>query len=202
MAPDADNLDPSNWVDRFGDYLFSFAMARLRNEGLAEDAVQETLLAAIKARDNFAGGSTVKTWLTSILKRKVVDQLRRLFRDGPELDLENMPYPDRNNFQQGGQWRGHWNIDPSTMDWGSDPSAFLEKEEFWKVFNNCLSKLPSKLAVTFTMYQVDEMTADEVCKELQITPTNLWVMLHRSRRQLRHCLERNWVNDEGNSAEE
>lgn len=201
MAPDADNLNPAEWVDLYGDYLFSYAMARLRNEGLAQDAVQETFLAAIKAKANFAGASTVRTWLTGILKRKVVDQLRRVYRDGPELDLQNMPYPDRSNFWPTGPHQGHWMIDPRSMDWGSDPSAFLEQEEFWRIFDDCLSKLPPRLAVTFTMYQVDEMPADEVCKELQITPTNLWVMLHRSRRQLRYCLERNWVNDEGNSAE-
>lgn len=202
MAPDADNLNPAKWVDLFGDYLFSYAMARLRNAGLAQDAVQETFLAALKAKEKFAGSSTVKTWLTGILKRKVVDQLRKIFREGPEFDLENTPYSDQQQFQQGGRWPGHWDIHHGATDWGKDPSAFLEQEEFWKVFDYCLSKLPPKLAVTFTLYQVNEMTADEVCKELQITPTNLWVMLHRSRRQLRFCLEKNWINDEGKSAEE
>jgi len=178
--------DPANWVDLYGDLLFRYALLRLRDPNLAEDAVQETLLAALQGRKNFENRSTEQTWLVGILKHKIIDHFRKAGREEPIHDDESKQPVEDGDFQQNGRWRigpAHWNM---------DSTAILQQKEFWVVLRQCLSALPSRLANVFTLKELEELSSEEVCKVCNVAPTNLWVMMHRARHRLRKCLEVNW----------
>ncbi len=169
-------------------YLLRVARLQLRDAALAEDVVQDTLAAALAARASFTGKSTVKTWLTGILKHKIVDAIRRKQREpvaasilDEEADLEDFEGLFKSN--------GAWEAAPS--EWG-DPERSLAQQEFMSIMDFCLEKLPPKTARVFMMREVMELTSEEICKELAITANNLWVILYRARMSLRECLEINW----------
>jgi len=182
--------DPRTWFERHGDYLYRFAVARVRRPDAAEDLVQETLLAAWKARDEFDGRATERTWLTAILKRKAVDWLRRRVREQVRLAA---PTADRfadDLFDR----RGEWKTAPGRWDRGAvEP---LDREGFWATFHGCLDKLPERLHAVFALRYLDEAAGDAVCRELGLTPSNLWVMLHRARLRMWWCLSKNWFGEE------
>ena len=170
-------------------YLMRYALLQLRDESLAEDAVQETLLAALEGRARFSGNSTHKTWLTGILKHKIIDTMRRRSRETPLTMSDDQSEADAVDalFSDDGHWRGF----PSS--WGN-PEKSLEDRRFWEVFEMCSKLMPARTARVFMMREVMEMTTEEICKELNITPTNLWVILHRARLSLRECLALKWFN--------
>jgi RNA polymerase sigma-70 factor (TIGR02943 family) len=178
--------DAEKWVDDHGDYLYRFALTRLSQREAAEDVVQETFLAALAGKKRFAGASSERTWLIGILKRKIADYLRRKSRERPASDFE----PDDGWIDQLFDARGNWTKKPGV--WPSDPVAALENKEFLSIFYRCLSKLPQRLAGAFTLRALEGMAGDEVCKVLDVSANNLWVMLHRARLQLSRCLEINW----------
>lgn len=166
--------------------LLKYALLQLRNAAWAEDAVSETLLAALEKPQSFAGKSQLKTWLVGILKHKLVDQMRRNCRemsltaeDGEDLD-EELFKPD-----------GHWREAP--QEWG-DPEHTLHQLDFMRVLDACVEKLPGQQGRLFMMREWLELETDEICKVLDISPTNLWVMLHRARLRLRECLQLNWFS--------
>jgi RNA polymerase sigma-70 factor (ECF subfamily) len=177
--------EPGEWVGRYGDALYRYALARLRRPHEAEEAVQETLLAALRARGQFRGGSHPRTWLMSILKNKVVDRQRAAARAAPEVDPDELD-----------AWfdaSGHWRRRPRR--WG-DPAAAAEVTEFWGVVRGCLAKLPARMAEAFTLRTLDDCAPTEVCRELAVSPGNLWVLLHRARLRLVRCLEIHWFDAE------
>jgi len=171
-------------------YLLRYALLQLRNPAQAEDAVQETLLAALEGRERFSGRSSLRTWLTGILKHKIIDHLRRGGREQALVSADD----DRSEaeivdalFAEDGHWREF------PAQWGS-PAKSFEDSRFWSAFELCLQRLPARTARVFTMREVMEMTTDEICQELDITTTNCWVMLHRARLMLRECLEQTWFD--------
>jgi RNA polymerase sigma-70 factor (TIGR02943 family) len=180
--------DPASWVDRHGDYLFRYALSRLRQAELAEDVVQETFLGALRGKDQFAGASSERTWLLSILKRKIVDHLRRRYREQPASNIAADNWMDE-LFDE----RGHWRKSPARW---SQPSAALENAEFWETFTHCLSKLPRSQADAFSLREMAELPSAEVCNVLAVSPTNLWVMMHRARLRLWRCLDIHWFGGE------
>lgn len=180
--------NPATWVDEHGDYLFRYALSRLRQRDVAEDLVQETFLAALSGKDRFAGRSSERTWLVGILKRKIADQLRRKGHEQPVSDLTTSDRWLEALFDEHGKWK------KKPGEWPPDPAASFEKEEFWKIFTACLHKLPGRLAHAFTLREVEELDGQEVCKVLNISANNLWVMLHRARLSLSRCLEFNWFS--------
>ncbi|MBI4603480.1 MAG: sigma-70 family RNA polymerase sigma factor [Planctomycetes bacterium] len=177
---------PEDWVDRYGDELFRYAYLRLRDPASAEDAVQETFLAAFRARSEFQGRSSELTWLVSILRRKIVDCFRRAAREQPVVDIETEDPEADGLFQPNGWWR----VKPGP--WVPDAGALLEQSEFWDVFQGCFSRLPPRLAAAFSLRVLEELEPQETCKVLGVTATNLGVMLHRARARLRRCLEARW----------
>ena len=183
--------DPVGWVDEHGDNLFRYAMRHVGKTEFAEDLVQETLVAALGSRDSFSGRSSERTWLIGILKRKIVDHFRRVYRER-RLD-EDRPSADAASdfFDQAGLWKKN----PQRWPTG-DPKRILEQREFWDVLHACISKLPDSLAGAFRLRMMEDLQADDVCQVLNITPTNLWARLHRARLLLRRCLERNWFTRE------
>jgi RNA polymerase sigma-70 factor, ECF subfamily len=180
-------LDPGNWLDRHGDYLYRYAMVRVRDAGTAEDLLQKTLLAAVGAYESHAGRSSERTWLVGIMKHKVVDHFRRLARTA-QIQLTTEA-DEPNCFEESGPWRGHWCEDQAPTSW---PVQALESREFWETLDRCLSQLPQQMSIAFTLREIDGFTTTEICEILNITPNNLWVLLHRSRAKLRQFLEASW----------
>jgi RNA polymerase sigma-70 factor (ECF subfamily) len=185
--------DPESWVDDHGDALFRFALARVGKVDIAEELVQETFLSALRAADNFRGDSQGRTWLVSILKRKIIDYFRSKKRDSSSL----LGQQDDSWLESLFDTRGQWKNAPQT--WGTQPETALETEEFWGVFENCLNKIPKRMATTFRLRELDNYSAEDICKELQLSTSNLWVVLHRARMRLWKCLDLNWFNGEQRS---
>ena len=183
-------------LERQRSYLLRVARLQLRDAALAEDVVQDTLAAALTAQGGFTGKSTVKTWLTGILKHKIVDAIRRKQREpiaASTLDEEGDLEDFDGLFRQGGAWQAQ------PADWG-DPEQSLRRQEFFDILQICLDKLPPNTARVFVMREVLELSSEEICKELTITANNLWVILYRARMSLRECLEMNWFSGGGNRA--
>jgi RNA polymerase sigma-70 factor (ECF subfamily) len=189
VTHDNQPTNPDQWVDLHGDYLYGYAMRRLRDADLVEELVQETFLAALQSRQKFAGQSSERTWLIGILKHKIVDRFRKSSREVPLDDAELLANEHDSMFRQTGEWVGHWTSDAAPKDWGHDPRAAMEKKEFWNTLDRCLGELPPRLAQVFILREVEELSTEEICQTLNISANNLWVMLHRARTQLRQSLE-------------
>lgn len=187
--------DPDRWVDDYGDYLFKFALVRLRDATRAEDAVQETFLAALKGGAGFAGRSAEKSWLVGILKNKIYDHFRKAGRESSFTDLEFYADEESDRFVREGLGTGSWLHDHGPQEW-PEPGASLDREEFWRAFRDCAGKLPKNIGRVFTLREVDGLESREICALLNISENNLWVMLHRARMALRRCLETNWFGRE------
>ena len=176
---------PQQWVELYADDLYAYAFKTIPNPHQAENLIQETFLAALKAKDSFKGNSTEKTWLIGILRHKISDYLRLKYK---EVSVSSLVTEDMNidSFFDNETLKkkpGSWNIQPDQL---------LEKEDFWKTFEECLKKLPPKAAEAFSLSELEEMNSKEICKVLNVTATNLWSLLHRARIQLRQCLQMNW----------
>ena len=187
--------NPESWVDQYGDFLYHFTLSRIKDPSIAEDLVQETFLAALKARKNFQGRSTARTWLIAILKHKIVDHIRKQVREHTTDKLESMLNtaandPVDSSFNDEGDWR----IRPSK--WAIDPMKLYEQKEFMDILYQCLGELPERQAEAFMMREIDGLSTEEICKVLNITATNSWVMLYRARMWLRRCLENSWLSTE------
>lgn len=184
--------DPRTWVDRHGDPLYRFALVRVRDESLAEDLVQETFLAALLGRDKFSGLSDERTWLISILKRKIVDHFRRTSKE-PIADLEIDQLTEESDFRRTADRSGTWKTGRHPTEWAPDPHNSLEIAEFWRYLQDCLRGLPETLSRTFVLREMEEMPPEKVCNVLGISATNLRVMMYRARKSLRRCLEIHWL---------
>lgn len=170
------------------DYLFSFAITRVSDEQLAEDLVQETFLSALKNYDSFQQKSKASTWLIAILKNKIIDHYRKRVREFSKESLDGLS--SDNYFQE----NGHWSNNSKPQPWRFDADKGLHEEEFKKTLQLCLERLNELQRMAFVMkYMEDEDTSD-ICKELNITSSNYWVIIHRAKLQLRKCLETHWIN--------
>jgi len=190
-GPEDNYPSPLEWLENHGDMLYRTALKRVSDPALAEDLVQETLLAAWQARDSYAGKSSERTWLVAILKRKIIDHFRRSWRqvhlqEGTELDDLS------EDFVATGEKAGHWRLERGPADWGRSPEALLQNHQIREALGHCIDKLPKSLSTIFVVREIDGMTTEEICKEFSMSPSNLWVILHRARTRLRRCLETNW----------
>lgn len=177
--------DPSHWVDRWGDALLRFALSRVGRREVAEDLVQETFLAAWRARATFDGRSSISTWLGAILRRKIADHYRR---QGREQVLSEVEASD----QQGPLFSKHGKWLDSAAHWKSSPDQLVEDSEFWPVLAECLADLPAHLAEAFQLREIRRVSTEDVCLATGVTPKNLSVRLHRARLLLRRCLDQKW----------
>ncbi len=175
--------NPQAWLDHHGDVLFRFALARVGNSTAAEDLVQDTLLAALRNRASFAERSAERTWLVGILKHRIADHYRELARQ--LVVAENAADEASGGFSRGGKW-----LRPPRA-WQAPDSA-LASVEFAAILRDCLAGLPERSAAALTLRESAGMSGEEICKELQVTPTHLWTLLHRARMRLRECLEVRW----------
>jgi RNA polymerase sigma-70 factor (TIGR02943 family) len=186
MTATSNPADYCRQIETLRPVLLKFARLQLRNPAWAEDAVSDTVLAALEKPQAFAGQSQLKTWLIGILKHKLIDQIRKNSRElsttAASEDAEDL---DDLLFAADGHWR------ETQHDWGN-PEDALRQLDFMKVLEACVDKLPGQQGRLFMMREWLELESDEICKELAITPTNLWVMLHRARLRLRECLQMGW----------
>ena len=184
--------DASLWVDAYSDYLYAFALSRVRDQWLAEDMVQDTLLAAMQSGKSFEARSSEKTWLCGILKHKIIDHFRKSCREveltEEETDMSSYDYL----FRDKGVWKGHWSAESRPIQWNGDPEKVLEHTEFRGILSHCLGELPERVANCFTLREMDGFEAAEICMILGISPNNFWIMMHRARLHLRRCIDSNW----------
>jgi RNA polymerase sigma-70 factor (ECF subfamily) len=166
-------------------YLLRYASLQLRNREAAEDAVQETLVAALAAAAGFEGRSNVRTWITGILKHKIIDTIRRSSREAPISGDEDEPSEFDALFDERGHWREH-------PDAWSDPDSALQQKQFLAALEQCLAALPARTAQAFMLREHMGLETQDICKELDVTATHCWVLLYRARMALRECLEKNW----------
>jgi RNA polymerase sigma-70 factor, ECF subfamily len=177
------------------DYLYRFALLHLRDESRAQDVVQETLLAGMESRSGFSGRAQLRTWLTGILKHKIIDVFRRQSREAPlQTEPEAESDEDFADLYFNPNDQDHWHTFPTT--WGN-PEKSLEQKRFWEIFDACSKEMPPQIARVFTMRELMGLGTDEICKELGITANNCWVMLYRARMNLRQCLETRWFGNAG-----
>ena len=187
-------IEPQHWVERYGDYLFAYAVVRVNDSSKAEDLVQETFLAGLKARERFRGESAERTWLTSILKRKIIDTYRKKYTSKEQNfgEYEETVF-DGDFYRSEEPFSGHWLEGKGPNSYSLLPEGELEQQELMKFIRLCIGQLPPQLAAAFVMKMIDEEDSDTICKELGITSSNLWVMLHRARLRMRDCLEKKWM---------
>lgn len=178
-------LHPKTWVDAYADYLFNYAIARINDEEIAKDLVQETFLAGLKSAKNYKGDAAERTWLIAILKRKVIDHYRKINSKKGKAEVR-MGYSKQSDAE--GDWLEEQVADPfSTFE-----NNAIENEELGMAIQECISKLPKKQSLVFTMKTIQGMDTEDICNELDINPSNLWVMIHRARTTLMACLNQNW----------
>ena len=186
-------INPEQWLENYGDDLYRYAFSRTSNTQIAEDLVQDTLMAAFEGKDRFSYKSTEKTWLTGILKHKILDYFRHHYQkikfesnDTVASELEQLYFDDKE----------HWQYFP--IGWSTQEST-LSNQDFWTTFNDCLKALPPHMMQLFLLRQ-DGLSSEQLCKIFDIkTTNNIWVTLSRTRMRLRHCLEVRWFNDSENN---
>ncbi|MFC3561117.1 sigma-70 family RNA polymerase sigma factor [Pedobacter jamesrossensis] len=183
--------NPRNWVKNYADYLYNYAITRINEDELARDLVQETFLAALEKIEKFEGRSNERTWLTAILKNKIIDVYRKkssaLLKQGI-IETENDNTQDFFNPDD-----GHWNDKHRPQAFGIEDFDILGKKEFNQILQRCLSKLPSLWLSVFTMKHLDDESAETICTALKISSSNFWVIIHRAKVNLRSCLQKNWI---------
>jgi RNA polymerase sigma-70 factor (ECF subfamily) len=192
MAQGTPGLIDARDLDKHRPQLLKYAMLQLRNQAQAEDAVQETLIAALRGLEGFAGGSSVRTWLIGILKHKIIDSIRKTSRE-QSLDLDQYE-SSADDMDVLFKPDGHYVDKPA--DWGN-PEEALSRERFFVVLQECMDSLPKTTARVFAMREVMGVETPEICEALRITSSNCWVLLYRARMRLRECLERNWIGAGG-----
>ncbi|TXD49988.1 sigma-70 family RNA polymerase sigma factor [Polaribacter sp. IC073] len=188
MAEEKHTLNPNKWIDSYADYLYNYSISRVNNSDLAKDLVQETFFAGLKSAKNFQGKASERTWLVSILKRKIIDHYRKINSNKGKAEV-------RMNFYSDGENEGDWLEERVPQNWDNTSDKKIENEELRNQLEACIDKLPEKYAMVFRMKTVQEFETEEICKELGITSSNLWVIIHRARTQLRKCMEDNWFNN-------
>jgi len=180
------------WLSEHGDYLFRYALMRLRDEEQARDAVQETLLAAWRANAGFRGDSSIRTWLVGILKHKITDQIRKQIRDR-RLNEDMEADPTSSFFNPTGGWAS------PPGEWQGNPEQLARNSQFRKTLMMCISRLPDMQKEVFSLRELAGEDSQTICKACNITTTNLHVIMHRARMALRACLEQHWFNGERSS---
>lgn len=177
-------INPNKWIDLYSDYLFNYTITRVNDRDLAQDIVQDTFLAGLKSMKNFKGEASERTWLISILKRKIIDHYRKINSNKGKAEVR-ITYSDD---ESEGDWLEERVADP----FDKTAEDTMQNNELGDAILNCLSKLPEKQAEVFRMKTIEGLETDVICNELNITASNLWVIIHRARTAMASCLEENW----------
>jgi RNA polymerase sigma-70 factor (ECF subfamily) len=181
-------LNSDEWVKLHADFLFNYTISRINDREIAKDLVQDTFIAGLKSMENFQGLASERTWLVSILKRKIIDYYRKINSAKGKAEI-------RMNFYTEGDKEGEWIEERAPSNWSNQTDKSIENDELNTVLEKCIDNLPEKYAMVFRMKTIQEFETEDICKELNITSSNLWVIIHRARTQLRKCLEDNWFKN-------
>ncbi len=182
-----ESIDSSQWVDRYGDLMYRYTLVRVKNPDAAEEIVQTTLFSALQSVNSFEGRSSEKSWLFGILKHKILDHFREVKKT---RNFNLMPDDDADPFEYDAG--GHWKEMP--QKWDFDPEKAAENQQLSQALAHCLAGLSDKFRDVFVLKEIEGLSTEQICKEFNIKPTNLWVILHRARNLLKKCLESQWVN--------
>jgi RNA polymerase sigma-70 factor (ECF subfamily) len=177
-------LHPEKWVDRYADYLYNYTIVRVNDHEIAQDLISETFLAGLSSKDNFKGEASERTWLISILKRKIIDYYRKINSNKGKAEVR-ISYNDE---ESEGDWLEERVKDP----FDKTAEDTFENEELGIAILNCMESLDERQAQIFKMKTIDNFDTEAICNEFDITPSNLWVIIHRARRAMVECLEKNW----------
>ena len=178
-------LNPNQWVERYSDYLFNYTISRVRDRETAQDLVQDTFFAGLKSAENFKGEASERTWLVSILKRKIIDYYRKINSKKGQAEVKI-------NFSSDSDSEGSWLEERVADPFDRTAEDTIENTELGVAIHNCIGKLPAKQAQVFRMKTLLGYETEAICNELDITPSNLWVIIHRARTAIASCLEKNW----------
>ncbi|MGF6848914.1 RNA polymerase sigma-70 factor (TIGR02943 family) [Chitinophaga sp. W3I9] len=184
-------LDPHSWVNKYADYLYTYAVTRINDEEQARDLVQETFLAALEKVDTFEGRSTERTWLTAILKFKVIDVYRK--NSSAFAKRANLSDAEQEHQDFFDAIDGHWNDQHRPRELGIERPDALENKEFQRILQLCMKKLPVLWLSVFTMKHMDDESTETICNTLKVSASNFWVIIHRAKVNLRACLQKNWI---------
>lgn len=182
----SEKLNPDKWVDNYADYLYNYTIVRVNDHIVAQEIVSETFLAALRAKDNFQGKATERTWLVSILKRKIIDHYRYSNSNKGKAEI-SISYRDPDI-------EGDWLEENAADPFDRTAEDSLENEELRLAILECIDQLPEKQAEIFKLKTIEEYDTETICKEYNITPSNLWVIIHRARKAMMECMEKNWIN--------
>src|ERR1700688_4711790 len=182
----SNQLDPHKWVNAHADYLYSFAISRINDEEQARDLVQDTFLAALEKVNNFEGKSSERTWLTAILKNKIIDVYRKKSSGLKITDVKEAEQEQRDFFDED---TGHWIFEHGPKEFGIEDKDHIVNKEFEQILQKCLQKLPVLWKAVFTMKHIEDEPTDTICTELKVTASNFWVIIHRAKLNLRACLQ-------------
>lgn len=187
------SCNPTIWVDEYSNEFFRFAMYRIKNREVAEDLVQDTFLSGLKALKNFRGESTEKSWLYNILKNKIIDHFRKKTNQEMKRNLSETEIDDDSFYSYFFEKNTeHWNMEVTPKSFESSPDIIMESDEFMQFLLLCLSLLPDLWEKVFRLKNIEDLSTPDICKELDITSSNLWTIIHRAKLQLRGCLEKRW----------
>jgi len=181
-------LEPEKWIERYADYLYNYAITRVDSHEMAKDLVQETFLSGVKGKEGFRGQAAERTWLISILKRKIIDHYRKINSAKGQKEVKM-------NFYEDGENQGNWIEERVPQSWGNDAERTIENSELKTALDECIDKLPEKYRIVFVLKTVRNYETEVICNELGISASNLWVIIHRARTQLRKCMEDNWFKN-------
>ncbi len=182
-------LNPHLWVSTHADYLYAFAITRINDEEMAKDLVQETFLAALEKVNSFEGKSSERTWLTAILRNKIVDVYRKKASGLKGNDVTAAEREQEDFFGDD----GHWLNKSGPKEFGITDNDHLVAKEFETILKGCLQKLPALWMAVFTMKHIEEEPTDVICAQMKVSASNFWVIIHRAKLNLRACLQKNWI---------
>ncbi|AXG67956.1 RNA polymerase sigma factor YlaC [Kordia sp. SMS9] len=178
-------LDPNKWITLYADYLFNYTIVRVKDRETAQDLVQETFFAGLKSMANFKGEASERTWLISILKRKIIDYYRKINSKKGQAEV-------RINYNADTESEGDWLEERVADGYDKNAEDQMQNEELGLAIEDCIDKLPEKQAKIFKMKTILGYDTETICNDLNITASNLWVIIHRARTTLSGCLEQNW----------
>lgn len=178
-------LNPNKWIDLYSDYLFNYTITRVNDRDIAQDLVQDTFIAGLKSMKNFKGEASERTWLISILKRKIIDHYRKINSNKGKAEV-------RMSYNSDAEDEGDWLEERVADPFDKTAEDNLINTELGLAIHNCIEKLPAKQAQVFKMKTILDYETEAICNELNITASNLWVIIHRARTSLAACLEKNW----------
>jgi len=177
-------INPNRWIELYSDYLFNYTISRVNDREIAKDIIQDTFFAGLKSMKNFKGEASERTWLISILKRKIIDYYRKINSKKGQTEVR-MTY---NTEENEGDWLEERVEDENYLN----AQDILENTELGDAIYDCMSKLPKRQATVFKMKTILNYETETICNELNITASNLWVIIHRARLALAECMEKHW----------